>query len=76
MLSDNASIYKAGAAELAGLINLDRMVKIGVYIGHTMGFHTKNQPLGMGILDGLTKMTLRNMLGKAHAVTLPEFHIF
>jgi len=73
MLSDNASTYEAAAVELGHLINSDRMEEVLCSLGIQRRFIPKKAPWYGGFwerLIGLTKTTLRKVLGKA-LVTLP-----
>ena len=73
MLSDNASTYEAAADELGRLINSDRMGESLCALGIQWQFIPKRAPWYGGFwerLIGLTKTTLRKVLGKA-LVTLP-----
>ena len=73
MLSDNASTYEAAAVELAHLINSDRIGEALCTLGIQWRFIPKRAPWYGGFwerLIGLTKTTLRKVLGKA-LVTLP-----
>ena len=73
MLSDNASSYEAAVDELGHLINSDRMGESLCALGIQWRFIPKRAPWYGGFwehLIGLTKTTLRKVLGKA-LVTLP-----
>ena len=72
-LSDNVSTYEAAAVELAHLINSDRIGEALCTLGIRWRFISKRAPWYGGIwkhLIGLTKTTLRKVLGKV-LVTLP-----
>ena len=69
MLSDNASTYEAVAAELACLINSDRMGESLCTLGIQWQFILKRAP-DMGGSGNVSLTTLRKALEKA-LVTLP-----